>query len=156
LGEKGTLVHLPTALQGAGVLDRDQQYYLRTMQRIIDSCAQPYYLRKKLFAALRQEQDEAQRSSEFRFVSSTILLPQIEESHRTQARDRARCEAWTLAIAKALGVPLPDFKLNPFTGKPYVVELESENDRPSRVVVTGLDDDPVSDTPVVVPIPRGE
>lgn len=152
--EDGTLFHLPKALQAKGVLDRDQQYYLDAMQRIIGACEKPYYERKNLFTKIRQELDAAKRSSEFRFVSGRMLLPEIEQAHRTQARDRARCEAWTLALAKAVGAPPPEFDLNPLSGKPYMVAVESREESSSHVIVTGIGDGTVADDePVVVPIP---
>ncbi|MCG8587271.1 MAG: hypothetical protein MI757_21410 [Pirellulales bacterium] len=154
LAEKGTLAHLPIALQGKGVLDRDQLFYLTTMGRVIDACQEPYFRRKKLFADIRQELEDAKRSSEFRFVSGRMLLPDIETAQQQQARDRARCEAWTLAIAKAVGAPPPEFDVNPLSGKPYQANIESQDGRPVRVVVTGVGDGTAADDePVVVPIP---
>ena len=151
--EDETLMHLPVALRANGVLDRDQQYYLDTMQRIIDASKNPYYERKKLFMTIRQELDEAKRSGEFRYVSARILLPEIQRLHRMQARDRARCEAWTLAIAKAVAAPLPEIDRNPLTGKPYHIHVESHAGQPTRVVVTGIGESVDDDEPVVVPIP---
>jgi hypothetical protein len=151
--EDQTLIHLPIALQGKGVLDHDELFYLQTMQRLIDACKQPYYLRKPLFDELRQEQDDAKRSSEFRYISERILLPGTEQVHEDQARDRARCEAWTLAIAKAVGAPLPEFKLNPLSGKPYQIAIESKDGQPLRIVVTGVGDGTAADDePIIVPI----
>jgi hypothetical protein len=49
------------------------------------------------------------------------------------ANDRARCEAWALAIAQALNTTPPAYVTNPETGYPYQVLSDA-----SMVEVVGL------------------
>ena len=155
LNKDGTLAHLPLALRAEGVLDADEYYYMQTMRRILAACEKPYYERRELFAQIRDELDDSRRSSEFRFVSGRMLLPPIEDGHRAQARDRARCEAWALALAKAAGSDPPEWKTNPLSGKPYRLEVQNRDGRPAHVVVSGIGDGTVADDePIVVPVPR--
>ncbi len=102
-------------------VDSDELYYLETMRRVIASCRRPYYARKQVFAAIRDDLHERQDGTDFPLVAGRLLLAGIEKGHVIQARDRANCEAWTLATALATGVPPPAEGVNPLSGKPYRV-----------------------------------
>jgi hypothetical protein len=58
------------------------------------------------------------------------LLIGIDEAMRHQARDRAACEGWLIALSLATGTEPPALERNPQTGRAYEVEQEQQ-----RVIV---------------------
>ncbi len=56
-------------------------------------------------------------------MAARLLLIDLQERSELLARDRARCEAWAIALAVAAGEARPDYKTNPLTGKPYGVVI---------------------------------
>jgi hypothetical protein len=63
-----------------------------------------------------------------------VLLGNVAHAMRLQAVDRARCEAWSLALAAATGQPLSRVPDNPITGEPLVLVTS-----PERVAVPKID-----------------
>jgi len=106
-------------------IDRDELYYLQTMRRIIDACQEPFHLRKPLLTGIRRELHERRNAADFPILAARLFLPGIEEAQRQQAEDRARCEAWAIAIHLAAGRSQPQFELNPATGQAYEVRQEA-------------------------------
>jgi len=141
----GTLGGLLKAV--AANYDTDELQYLQMMQTIIDSCKLPYYQRKPIFWEIRKDLQRQRNTPEFPIIATRILLADFEEGHEIQAKDRARCEAFVLALSKALGRKPPDYKINPYTGKPYQVTRNQ-----TRVVVRGIGLGR-EDHPVIIPIP---
>ena len=141
--EEGVLEARVEAILGS--LDEDELFYLESMRAIINACEKPYFERAETFARIRAEQSERSTTAQFPTFAANILLPPVEEHHAVEARDRALCEAWTLALAAALDRPAPGFKVNPLTGKPYAMNVEER-----RVVVWGADF-PSADTRIIVP-----
>jgi len=99
----------------------DELYYLRTMRRIIDSCSEPYCKRAALFEEIRLDLHQKRNTSEFPLVAGYLLLPSIENGHRIQAKDRALCEAWAVALSLGAGRKAPPYQVNPLTGQPYKI-----------------------------------
>lgn len=106
--------------------DADELYYLVAMRRIIEICSRPYYARVELFEELRSDLQEKRNSSEFPLVAGRLLLVDIENGHEIQARDRAGCEAWALALSVAVGREAPPYKICPVTGKEYEVVRQDD------------------------------
>jgi hypothetical protein len=73
-----------------------------------------------------------------------MLLPAVQKGHAMQARERANCEAWAIALALATGRPAPPFQVNPLTGGEYRFEKTG-----GRVVVHDVGPD--GQTRIVVP-----
>ena len=117
--QEGILDELPAAAQR--IANQDELYYLTVMRRIIDSCGQPYYARAEMFEEIRRDLHEKRNSPDFPLVAGRLLLADIEQGHAIQARDRANCEAWSLALALAAGRDGPPYQTNPLTGKKYDV-----------------------------------
>jgi len=143
--EEGILDELPVAAQR--IANQDELYYLRVMRRIIDSCSQPYYARAEMFEDIRQDLHQKRNSPDFPLVAGRLLLPDIENGHAIQARDRANCEAWALALALGAGRDAPPYQTNPLTGKKYNV-VKQEGLITVWNVGTGTDGD---NPPVIVP-----
>lgn len=124
LKELGSL----SALDDAVLRDvnSDELYYLVAMRKIIESCQHPYHTRMKDFEELRRDLHQRRNSSDFPTVAGRFLLLDVEKGHVIQARDRANCEAWVLALALACGEKLPEFTNNPLTGRPYRVEQDGK------------------------------
>lgn len=100
-------------------LDNDQWFYLKTMRRIIDACDQPYYERKSLFDEINQQVEELWDTPRCPIFAANVLLPNIAAVQRQLAIDRARCEAWDIALHAAIGAPVDALDINPVTGQPY-------------------------------------
>ncbi len=102
-------------------VDSDERTYLATMREVIASCKQPYYQRRQTLSDIVRRVEQLRDTPRYPLFAAKVLFPGIESGHRIQASDRARIEAWTLALATALGDSRPDLKVNPMTGKPYEV-----------------------------------
>ena len=115
-------------------LDADQLYYLKTMRRIIQQCDEPYYRRNVTLREIAAELQELEQTSRYPIIAARLLLDDLARGHRLQAADRARCEAWALALAAATGLPRPPLNVNPLRGEPY-----SEKTSPAQVTVGNID-----------------
>ncbi len=146
LRKEGDLVAM--AERARQTADADELYYLQTMRKIIDSCAQPFYARQELFNNIDHDLARRQGSADYPLVAGKLLLPGMRKAQQVQARDRANWEALALALAAAAQRELPDFQVNPATGKPYRVVREE-----GVVVVSNVGSTPEDDTPVRVPLP---
>ena len=146
--KEGVLNQLATAARRTA--DADTRYYLDTMRRIIESCIDPYYKRVAMFAAIEKDLQTKRNTPEFPLVAGRLLLLDIDKGHAIQARDRALCEAWVIALALALGKQVPDYPVNPLTGRPYQHEKQE-----TLIVVSKIDNDSGdNEFTISVPIPR--
>ena len=48
-----------------------------------------------------------------------LFLTEVVDSLRAMARDRARCEAWSLLLAQCADLVTPPFRTNPYNGLDY-------------------------------------
>ncbi|MBP89126.1 MAG: hypothetical protein CMJ64_20820 [Planctomycetaceae bacterium] len=116
-------------------VDSDELFYLQAMRELIDACRQPFPERIEVFRQLDHDLGVLRNGESYPFVADQLLLVQIERTQRLQSVDRARCEAWRLALLLALGSePAVGSNLNPLTGAPFVVEVTAE-----QVVVDAID-----------------
>ena len=144
LAADGSLATLEAA--EAGMMDRDEYYYLTTMRQLIEASDQPYYQRTALLHEIRQFLHKVRETSEFPTVAARILFNDLEDGHRLQSEDRAACEAWVIALAAALGEPAPGFTTHPVTGEPYQVARDT-----SRIVVWGVAEG-AAEPAIIVPL----
>jgi hypothetical protein len=149
-GGKDVIRDLPDAARRT--VNEDELYYLRTMRKIIDSCRRPLYQRAAVLQAIRADLRQKQGTAEFPTIAGHLLLPGIDKGQMVQARDRAYCEGWALALALGSGRPRPPYQVDPLTGAEYRVIREH-----GRVEVsgpgTGLKDD---DPRMIVPDMAGQ
>ena len=138
--EEDILEELPAAARRT--VNADELYYLRTMRRIIDACSRPYYARAEMFERIRQDLQEKRNAPDFPVVAARLLLIDVEKGQAIQARDRALCEAWALALALAAGRDRPDYRLNPVSGEPYEVDRRQGVVTVSDVLPGDAPDDP--------------
>jgi hypothetical protein len=122
-------------------IDADEMYYLSAMRRLIAVSEKPHHQRIELLQAIRQELLELHQTAQYPVVADTMLLADFEQGFRLQALDRARMEAWQLALRAAETSPAEQTAtLNPtvnsLTGEPFVLSIEN-----SHVVVDGIDPD---------------
>ncbi len=128
-------------------VNQDELYYLRTMRRILEACAEPYFRRAALFQELRLDLQQKRNSSEFPLVAGYLLLPSIENGHRLQAKDRALCEAWAVAVALGAGQTDPPYQISPLSGQPYKILRQD-----GRIeVITGDPAKPEEEFRILVP-----
>ena len=107
-------------------VNSDELFYLTAMRKIIESCLHPYHTRVADFEQLRRDLHERRNGSDFPLIAGRFLLLDIEKGHIIQARDRANCEAFVLALALACGQKPPELGNNPLTGRPYRVERDGK------------------------------
>jgi hypothetical protein len=142
---EGILDDLPAEAQRN--VNGDEAFYLEAMRKIIEGCRRPYYRRTEVFASIREDLHGDRTSPDFPLVAGRLLLVDIRKGHALQARDRARCEPWALALAAAAGLKPPEYRISPLSGQPYKVLREdglvSASDVPSEEYI-GL-------PPIVVP-----
>ncbi len=127
-------------------VDEDESFYLTSMRRIIAACDEPYFQRKEVLQEVRHELNARRDTSLYPTVAAMLLMEDIERGHRLQARDRALCEAWLLALSAATGESLPPLKVNPEAGEPYVIREEA-----TLVLVEGVNVGAEEYRPVIVP-----
>jgi hypothetical protein len=119
--EEGILEELPAAAQRN--VNPDELFYLQAMRKIIDACARPYFERQKTLIGIREELQEGRNSPQFPLVAARLLLVDMDKGHVLQARDRACCEAWALALAVASGRQPPSYQVSPLWGGKYEVAV---------------------------------
>ena len=107
-------------------VNSDQLYYLTAMRNIIESCEHPYHTRVEDFEALRRDLHQRRNKSDFPLMAGRFLLLDVEKGHVIQARDRANCGGFVLALSLACGEKPPELGNNPLTGRPYRVERDSK------------------------------
>jgi hypothetical protein len=106
-------------------IDRDELFYLRTMRKVLASCSKPYYQRRDVLLDIERELQRRQDRSDYPRLAARLFLAGMDEAMEGQARDRARTEAWAIAISLASGREHPPYRINPVNGIAYAV-LEEE------------------------------
>ena len=79
-------------------------------------------------------------------VADRFLLSDFGQAQWLQARDRALCEAWSVALAAAAGVT-QRIPINPLTGAPYLLRKKEGEIIVERIL-------PVAAGPLVIRLPR--
>ena len=115
-------------------LDQDELFYLQSMRSIIESCSEPYYRRQSAIAEFAASLEQLRDTPRFPLFAAQVLLVNLDRGLRLQALDRARCEAFSLAVSAAAGATVTPSAVNPLTGKPF--ELVSDE---TVVEVRGID-----------------
>lgn len=112
-------MHLIKARAVQRYIDDDQVFYLDIMRRLIDLHRFPYFERRKVLNAIEDQLLVADQLEKYPQVAAEVLMPHILTAMERIANDRARCEAWSLALSAALGAAPPEYKINPANGQPY-------------------------------------
>lgn len=100
-------------------VDQDEIFYLEVMRKIIDSNDRIYHQRIPIWQALQQRIEKSKQTEHYPQVAVEILLPDMQKAQERISDDRARVEAWTMAIGHCVGNNPPNYEQNPTTGKPY-------------------------------------
>jgi hypothetical protein len=129
----------------AANIDRDELFYLKTMREVVEACERPFYLRSKLFMQIESNLEVLRASGTYPFVADQLLFVELEQGHRVQALDRARCEAWRLALRIAADERPAQLPTNPLTGDTFVIDTTDQH-----VIVDSID--PAGHRAVRVPI----
>ncbi|MEO1496592.1 MAG: hypothetical protein AAFV43_05520 [Planctomycetota bacterium] len=113
----------------ASELDADQTNYLAAMDLLIASAESAYHERVD---AVDQAIELARRTPDV--AAYDMFLVELPEAMLLVARDRSRCEAWSLALSAAADLVAPKFRTNPVNGLPYEAQVDA-----TRVVVRTQD-----------------
>lgn len=124
------------ALVVAKNIDEDELFYLRTMRDVVAACEKPHYERAAVFRQIEANLELMRGSDNYPFVADQMLLLQLDQGSRLMALDRARCEAWALALRIACGDQPTDKITNPLTGNEFFVDVTD-----GQVVVDAVDPD---------------
>ncbi|MEO8494746.1 MAG: hypothetical protein ABI614_06730 [Planctomycetota bacterium] len=127
-------------------IDQDELFYLRTMRDVVDACRKPHYARGALFRQIENNLELLRGRETYPFVADQLLLLELAQGSRMMALDRARCEAWALALRIAGGETPSEPTANPLTGDDYFVDITD-----AQVVVDAVD--PERDQPAAI-VPR--
>lgn len=114
-------------------VDRDQEQYLKMMREILESCTKPFYARIETLNRI-SDQIYARKGTKEYLALATIFLRGIRSGMQRQAEDRARVDAWYLALASALDRPIKEGALDPVLGAPYYITRTTVEGQP-RVIV---------------------
>ncbi len=120
----------------ASNIDQDELFYLQTMRDVIDACRKPHFERGKVFRQIEANLELLRGRDTYPFVADQLLLLQLDQGSRLMALDRARCEAWALALRVACGESPTEPITNPLTGDEFFVDITE-----SQVVVDAVDPD---------------
>ena len=107
-------------------IDADELFYLTRMSNIIALCRKPFFDRVP-FLGQWEDELEAKRGdlNSYPILAGTVLLRDVRTIMRNLAVDRARTEAWALALATAIRLSSDQVALHPIIGQPYRVRVES-------------------------------
>ncbi|MDA1051342.1 MAG: hypothetical protein O3C40_12800 [Planctomycetota bacterium] len=117
-------------------IDQDELFYLQTMRNIVDVCRRPHYERGAVFQQIETNLELLRGRDSYPFVADQLLLLQLEQGSRLMALDRARCEAWALALRLAGGDVPPKPTINPLTGDEFFVDVTE-----TQVTIDAIDPD---------------
>lgn len=119
-------MHLIKARAVQRYIDDDQVFYLDIMRRLIDLHRFPYFERRKVLNSIEDQLLVADQLEKYPQVAVEVLMPDVMTATERIADDRARCEAWALALSAALGATPPEYKINPGNGQPYDLLISDE------------------------------
>lgn len=120
--------------------DADQDFYLRNMRKLIDSCTKPFYRRIATLDAVSDELQLQRGNKNFPAISM-LLLQGIREGMQKQAMDKARVEVWYLALAITLKHNVKEGAVDPVLGKPYHI-ARTTTDEGDMVIVSTSNESP--------------
>lgn len=117
-------------------LDVDELFFLQSVRKLREVSQKSYPERRAAVEQLMAELERLRQTDQYPFLADQVLLQNLDEEQQWLALDRARAEAWWLAVRTALGEASDSPSVNPLTGQPFsVVKTDSE------VVVDGIDSD---------------
>jgi hypothetical protein len=117
-------------------LNRDELFYLHTMRDVIAACRKPHYERIAMFQQIETNLELLRNGQDYPFVADQLLLIELEKASRLFALDRARCDAWSLALQLARGVSIVKPPVNPLTGEHFFFDITNE-----QVIVDAITSD---------------
>jgi len=124
LERKGLLRSTETAARRD--VDADELFYLRAMQQQVAVAGLPYLQRTSACEALHAELDTREQTGDVPLLAGKLLLSRMADVHLLLAQDRARCEAWLVALTAASQQPLGPMPICSLTNLPY--ELQQDRD----------------------------
>ncbi|MCL2349178.1 MAG: hypothetical protein FWC50_13075 [Planctomycetaceae bacterium] len=131
-------------------INEDEIYYLKKMEIVLQSCDEEYYLRIKNIREIDDELDSLRGRAEYPILAGSILLRDIRPCMRIMAEDRARCEAWVVALSESLGMTPQEITVDPIRGKRYPVQRLPDPAKrwDNMISVQCFEDAPAIETPV--------
>lgn len=136
-------------------IDSDAEAYLQAMSDIIEQSDQPLFRRQSIVLSVAAEMPQPKGAFPLpdevrKFSLAKLLIESVPNGQAQFAWDRARVEAWRIAVAAALGESAPKFEISPLSGEPYKVI-----DRDDTIAVWGVGAvDATYERPIVIHKPR--
>lgn len=98
-------------------IDADEVRYLEANQLLLNVADRPHH---EQLVAIEEAMAVIQTAPTS--FAATLFTEELPEVMRRAANDRARVEAWTIALATSGQLRMPPFRLNGATGEPFEVE----------------------------------
>lgn len=110
--------------------EADEAFYLRSMQKILDVCGEPFVKRLDVLNQINEEIRKKENTHDEKGVSmepfvAVILLKDVERLVRLFAQDKSALSRAMAAIGTSLGQTNADDYHDPFTGKSYETQKEA-------------------------------
>ena len=115
-------------------VDQDELFYLRTMRDLVDACRKPHYERDKMFRQIESNLELLRERDSYPFIADQLLLLELQQGSRLMALDRARVEAWALALRIASKKSPLESTINPLTGDQFFIDVTE-----TQIVVDAID-----------------
>ena len=126
-------------------IDIDELYFLETMRLAIEMSRVPFYERLKIWNERFETLDEWRGGHKFPRVAADMMFQAFTTAQQRIGRDRARCEAWRMALQKSLGRPV-DEAIHSVPGEPFLFA-----DELGVVRLLGLEEEDIDLEPVLLP-----
>ena len=131
LEEQGDLQAFASAVQNG--LDADEWFYLSTVRELLTEVDKPFCQRLPFLEQLTSEIESLSDTPRYPLFAARVLLSDIAVVQRELAADRARCEAWVLALCAAKGMTSETLPKSPVTCDAYTLTRTAD-----AVVVGGI------------------
>ena len=118
-------------------INKDQTQYLKAMRTIFDSSSKPFYQRLPILYEIEGHFTKLQGTKDYVAIAP-LLLRNVHVWMQMQAEDKARVEAWVLALAVKRKFTVKSDAVDPVRGKPYKVTKISIPDG-TLIVVSYVD-----------------
>ena len=147
LQELGSLIEVERAIKRN--INADEIFYLTRMSEIVFLARKPYHERFQLLTRWEDELNAQRGDSNYPVLAGTVLLRDVRTVMYRLAIDRARTEAWALALGTSTRQPSKQINLHPMTGQPYRIRVMTDpNIRGKNTIsINWLD----SEEPITIP-----
>ena len=120
--------------------EADKIFYLRSMQKILDVCDEPFMKRLEVLNQINKELLTQEDTVDAKGIAmepfvANIMLKDVERLMQLFARDQSALDRALVGISRSLGQSNTDHYRDPFTDKPYEIRTENSQLRVSATML---------------------